>query len=101
MHGCFSVDAEEFGCLTGPQRRCSPFWYHLKETTRRIKQLLQAASYDIVFVQKALMTAYLHGMPALLRRYAKRLCMIWMMLFIDATAFASLSVGVNGRPSAN
>ncbi len=46
--------------------------YHLLETRRRIAQLLRARAYDLVFVQKGLMTAYLRGMDVLLRKRARR-----------------------------
>ncbi len=63
----------EFATLTGPGRTRRPFHYHAKETPRRIRQILGACSYDIVFLQKAILTAYLRGMPALLRTCARRL----------------------------
>ncbi len=50
-----------------------PFWYHAAETPRRLKQLLQSRRYDIVFVQKAILSAYLRGMLGLLRCCARRL----------------------------
>lgn len=55
---------------SGPHRQGRAFWYHLHETPRRIAQMVSARRYDVVFVQKALMSAYLRGMPALLERCA-------------------------------
>jgi len=40
--------------------------YHITETRNRVKQILTSNQYDIVFVQKAVMSAYLRGMVALL-----------------------------------
>ncbi len=67
------VTADEYAALTGPHRTQRPLFYHLGETRRRIAQILGASRYDVVVVQKALMTAYLRGLPALLRARAKRL----------------------------
>lgn len=47
--------------------------YHLTELSRRVGQLVKAGRYDVVVVQKALLSVYLKGMPALLRRYARRI----------------------------
>lgn len=63
----------ELRTLTGPDRKRRPFWYHLRETGRRLSQILQAPRFDIVFVQKSIMTAYLRGLPELLRNRAHRL----------------------------
>lgn len=68
-----AVSEKEFARLTGPRREVRPFWYHLHETRRRIKQLLGASSYDIVFVQKALLSTPIKGLLALLRRSARPL----------------------------
>lgn len=67
------LTAAEWAALTGPGRKGRPFWYHARETVRRIRQILDAGRHDIVFVQKAIMTAYIKGLPALLRRRARRL----------------------------
>ncbi len=67
------LTASEFEVLTGPNRAHRPFWYHVRETVRRVVQILSAADYDIVFVQKAIMTAYVRGLPELLRKRARRL----------------------------
>jgi glycosyltransferase involved in cell wall biosynthesis len=50
----------------GPRPRA--FWYHAHETPRRIAQLAGARGHDVIFVQKALASAYVRGLPALLRR---------------------------------
>lgn len=67
------LSTDEWRAFTGTSRRARPFWYHAHETPRRIAQLLSARRHDIVFVQKALMTAYLRGMPTLLRHSARRI----------------------------
>lgn len=67
------LTVHEFERLTGPKRRQRPFWYHLRETVRRVGQILDARGYDIVFVQKAIMTAYVRGLPEMLRKRAHRL----------------------------
>lgn len=67
-----AVTASQHARLTGPNRVVHAGWYHLVETPRRIAQLLGAGRFDIVFVQKAIMTAYVKGMDRLLRRIAGR-----------------------------
>jgi len=67
------LTAPEWDALTGPNRRHRPFWYHARETVRRVGQILCARRYDVVFVQKAIMTAYVRGLPELLRAQARRL----------------------------
>lgn len=67
------MEEAEWRRLTGPERQGRPFWYHLHETPRRIEQILSAGWHDVVFVQKALMSAYLRGMPGLLKRRARRI----------------------------
>lgn len=62
----------EWRAFTGPGRKVRPFWYHAHETPRRIAQIMQGRRYDVVFVQKALTTAYVRGMTGLLRRFARR-----------------------------
>jgi len=59
--------------LTGPGRPAWGGWYHLHETPRRFLQLLQTRKYDVVVVQKAVMTAYWRGLHALVRSAARRL----------------------------
>lgn len=64
------LTAEEYVHLTA--HPC-PRRYHFIETRRRLAQLLSAGRHDIVFVQKAITSAYLRGMDALLRRRARRI----------------------------
>ncbi len=67
------MTATELDALTGPNRRYRPFWYHARETVHRVRQILDARRYDVVFVQKAIMSAYVRGLPELLRARARRL----------------------------
>lgn len=53
--------------------RMGPARYHAKETLRRLIQIMNGYDYDIVVLQKAVMTAYLKGFDKLLRKKAKRL----------------------------
>lgn len=57
----------------GPSRPQSAAGYHLHETRRRVQQLLLARSYDVVFLQKGIMSAYLKGMPRLLDTLSSKL----------------------------
>jgi glycosyltransferase involved in cell wall biosynthesis len=57
---------------TGPNREGRAFWYHAQETPRRLLQLLNVGRYDVVCLQKAVMTAYLRGTEELLRQLAKK-----------------------------
>lgn len=59
--------------LTGPERTGRAFWYHARETPTRLCQLLGARHYDVVFLQKAPMTACLRGVDRLVRGRAKKL----------------------------
>lgn len=68
-----AVTEHEYPALTGPSRKGRPFWYHARETPRRIAHLLRANKYDVVVVQKAIATAYVRGLHTILRAYAKRL----------------------------
>lgn len=67
------VTEHEWRILSGPNRRGRAFWYHARETSRRLFQLLAGRRYDVVFLQKALTTAYVRGADTLLRRCARRL----------------------------
>ena len=67
-----AVSEGVYAKFTGPGRKARPLWYHAFETPRRLVQILGGRRYDIVFVQKALMSAYLKGTLGLLRRCAKR-----------------------------
>ena len=64
---------EEWRRLTGPGRQGRALWYHVAETPTRLRQLLGARKYDVVVVQKAIMSAYLRGFWPLLRSRAKRI----------------------------
>ncbi|HIJ65343.1 MAG TPA: glycosyltransferase family 4 protein [Candidatus Hydrogenedentes bacterium] len=68
-----ALTERQYAQLTGPDRQGRPLWYHLAETSRRLAQIAGAAAYDIVFVQKALMTASVRGAFGLLRRRARRI----------------------------
>jgi glycosyltransferase involved in cell wall biosynthesis len=67
-----AVSEAQYARLTGPGRRGRAFWYHAAETPRRVAALLGAGRYDAVFVQKALASAYVRGLDALLRARARR-----------------------------
>ena len=68
-----AVDARVWQRFTGPDRTERAFWYHAHELPRRVAQLAGARPYDIVFLQKAIMSAYVRGMPTLLRVNARRI----------------------------
>lgn len=68
-----ALDNREYARLSGPQREGRAFWYHAKEAPRRLRQVLAARHYDVVFLQKAIMTAYVRGFDRLLRKRARRL----------------------------
>lgn len=72
-HVAAPLSEDEWRRLTGPERRGRPFWYHAYETPRRLMQILGARRYDIVFLQKAVMSAYVRGFGLLMRRCARRL----------------------------
>jgi len=61
------ITADAWQKLSGPGRTARPFWYHAHETPRRIAQLLSARNYDLIVVQKALATAPMRGLLAVLR----------------------------------
>lgn len=63
----------EYERLTGPARKVRPFWYHAAETPRRVRQVASAGNYDVVVLQKALMSGYVRGLDRLLRNRARRL----------------------------
>ena len=58
---------------SGPDRRGRPFWYHARETPTRLLQLLDAGRFDVVFLQKAVMSAYVRSFDGMLRERAKKL----------------------------
>lgn len=68
-----AVSERAYEKFYGPSRSGRPFWYHADETPRRVMQILRARPFDIVVVQKAILSAYLRGMHTLLRANAKRL----------------------------
>jgi hypothetical protein len=68
-----AVTEDQYRRLTGSGRRGRALWYHLAETPRRLAQLAGAKAYDVVFLQKSVMTAHLKGALGLLRRRARRL----------------------------
>lgn len=68
-----ALTEDQYAELTGPNRRKRPLWYHWAETPRRLAQIWDAQTYDVVFVQKALMTAFLRGAFLLLRTRARRI----------------------------
>ncbi|MBI5093910.1 MAG: glycosyltransferase family 4 protein [Candidatus Hydrogenedentes bacterium] len=68
-----AVTPDQYGRLTGPGRRVRPFWYHAAESPRRLMQIMGSRGFDVVFVQKAIMTAYVRGFLGLLRRRARRI----------------------------
>lgn len=59
--------------LTGPRRRVPAGLYHVVETPRRLAQIIDTRLYDVVVVQKAILTAYVRGFGRILRSRAKRL----------------------------
>jgi glycosyltransferase involved in cell wall biosynthesis len=67
------LTAAQWKRCTGPDRQGRAFWYHFHETPRRLVQLCTAGKYDVVFLQKSIMSAYLRGLPLLLRQRARRL----------------------------
>ena len=55
------------------QDRLRPARYHLHELGQRFHQIVSAKKYDVVFLQKAVMSASVHGFDRLLRQRARRL----------------------------
>lgn len=68
-----AVTEAQYATLTGPTRTARPFWYHVAETRRRLRQILTARRYDVVFLQKAVMTAFVRGADTLVRGFSRRL----------------------------
>ena len=68
-----AMSTQEYQGLTGPNRPKRAWRYHWTETKNRLRQLVAARAYDVVFVQKAITTAYLRGACALLRARARSL----------------------------
>lgn len=63
----------EYRRLTGPGRSVRALHYHLRETPRRLRQLLSARRYDVVVLQKSVLSAYVWGAAELARACARRL----------------------------
>lgn len=68
-----AITEEQHARLTGTARQSRAFWYHAAETPRRVRQILGARGYDVVFLQKAVMSAYVRGLPGLLRSRARKI----------------------------
>ena len=66
-----ALTQDQYTALKQPGVRAAR--YHLTEIRNRIAHLLSGSSYDVVFVQKAVMSAYVRGMIALLRLHAPTL----------------------------
>ncbi|MBX7255832.1 MAG: glycosyltransferase family 4 protein [Candidatus Hydrogenedentes bacterium] len=62
-----AVTEDEYSC------KGRPLWYHVAELRHRVAQMLEASHYDVVFLQKAITTAYVRGNHTILRRRARRL----------------------------
>ena len=58
---------------SGPERKGRAFWYHARETPTRLLQMLDAGRFDVVFLQKAVMSAYVTGFDHVLRQCAKKI----------------------------
>jgi len=67
------MDEASWRRLAGPDRQGRAFWYHARETPARFAQVLDAARYDAVFLQKAVMSAYVRGFDRLLCARARKL----------------------------
>lgn len=78
--------AERFDCTVAPAlteaqyarlaaaaQEGSAARYHLAETANRLRQLLSARRYDLVFLQKGVLSAHVRGAMALVRNCCKRL----------------------------
>lgn len=55
------------------QNRLRPARYHRHELGQRVRQIISAKKYDVVFLQKAVMSASVRGFDRLLRQRARRL----------------------------
>ncbi len=66
-----AVSPEVYTRSLDPARRGRAWRYHAHETLRRVSQLLRARRYDVVFVQKTLLSAPLRGLSRLLEARAK------------------------------
>jgi len=68
-----AVDESTWRRHSGPDRVGRAGWYHVYETKQRLGQLFAARPFDVVVLQKAVMSAYVRGLAGLLRSRAKRL----------------------------
>ncbi len=66
-----ALTQDQYTALKQPGVRAAR--YHLTEMRNRVAHVLSGSSYDVVFVQKAVMSAYVRGMIALLRLHAPTL----------------------------
>lgn len=66
------MSEDEWRARTGPGRGHRAWRYHWLELRRRVPHCLRARRYGLVFLQKALATAYLRGMDSLFLRCAPR-----------------------------
>jgi glycosyltransferase involved in cell wall biosynthesis len=64
---------EQFQRLRAEAANGRAWRYHAHEYRSRLRQILKARRYDIVVLQKAVMSAYVKGMALLLRANARRL----------------------------
>ena len=67
-----ALGPEEYGRLTRLAQEGSAARYHVAEMRRRVLQLLGSRVFDIVFVQKAIMSVYVKRMATLLHWRARR-----------------------------
>ncbi len=67
-----ALEPEEYEGLSRLAQEGSAHRYHLTEMRRRAMQLLQSRVYDIVFVQKTIMSVYVKRMATLLHWRARR-----------------------------
>ncbi len=67
-----ALKPEEYESLSRRAREGRAFRYHAVELRRRVWQLLRSRAYDIVFVQKAIMSTYVKPMATLLQWRARR-----------------------------
>ncbi|MEX2015734.1 MAG: glycosyltransferase family 4 protein [Candidatus Hydrogenedentales bacterium] len=63
----------QFTRLAAAARNGSAARYHIAETANRLRQLFRARRYDLVFLQKGVLSAHVRGALALLRNRCQRL----------------------------
>ncbi len=64
---------DEFARLRAEAAKGRAWKYHLHEFRARLRQMQSARRYDVVVLQKAVMSAYVRGMAQLVRARARRL----------------------------